>query len=490
MKCVHSAQIRAMEKLAVSRGIPEYELMLRAGRNAARWIKWYAPEASRFVILCGKGNNGGDALVAATELSRNSEVVIFSTVEKSEFHGCAALAVRDLPESIPFYAGKIPEKNDFLQGDVIVDGLLGIGFNGEMLRSEVAGFIAVANGSGLPIVALDLPSGLNSDSGKGAVNGVVKADITLTFGGVKTGLLQNDGINNCGRLRLIDIGLPDNEVDDNVESEAFTNVDAFTLMPDFRVDCHKNSRGRVLVWGASPEYPGAAALTVSGALKSGSGIVRCASEADLSNRLCNAAIFSRLEKGGIPYEFMEKSDVLVCGCGWGSCASASNIRAALEFPGKVVLDADALNFISGDPVCWRKRPDVIITPHPGEAGRLMEAFGIIASPSRVRNASALADELGVTVILKGHGSVVAAPGRKPVIVTAGNALLATAGSGDVLAGIVGSMSAMGLDCFEAASLAAYIHAVAGENAAGVLIADELPELVSRIILRLQHKQFI
>lgn len=488
MLTARSSVIREMEKSAVASGIAEYELMLRAGIAAGRYIHRKYSSYSRFVVLCGGGNNGGDALVAAKYLFRKGhEVAVFSTREKNSFTGCAACSVRDLPEEIPFYFRKGVEKNDFFPGDVIIDGLLGIGFSGGRLREETANFIKTANESKLPVISFDLPSGIDADNGTAAENGAIKAVETLTFGRPKAGLFLNEGAVLRGSLRVIDIGLCG---DDPEGVEVFTNIDAVKLIPEFPVESHKNSRGRVLVWGGSPEYPGAAALSAYSALKSGSGLVRVVSTAELSGRLCNAVIVERIPERTVPEKFFALSDVLICGCGWGRSAFSDGIRAALDFSGKVILDADALNYIAANPEVWKKSIDVILTPHPGEAARLMAAFGIIPSSDRMQNAQMLADKLGAVVVFKGYGTIVAAPDEKAVIIAAGNSLLATAGSGDVLTGVIGALAAQGMPVFEAASLGAYLHGIAAETAEKVLIADDLPELIAQVVINLQKNDLI
>ena len=487
MYCAGTNLIRQMEKESVAGGVPEYELMRRAGIQAARWINDRFPDAARVVILCGGGNNGGDALVAAAYL-RHREVIIYSTKEKSAFSGCAACAVRDLPEKIPFIVRKTLSEADFFSGDIIVDGLLGIGFCGKELRSDVQSFIKAANSSNLPVISLDLPSGINADTGEAAVNGAVRAHTTLTFGRPKSGLFTGDGAQLRGGLRILDIGLTD--VAGTAGREIFSNFEAEKIVPRHRLDVHKNSRGKVAVWAGSAKYPGAAVLCSHGALKAGAGMVRCASEADLSSRLCQAVIFEQLSPGGIPEDIFSVSDVLVCGCGWGNTGSVAALRAVLDFPGKVVLDADALNFIAGHPEVWQKRNDVIITPHPKEAERLLLGFGMALSESRIKNAVMLASETGAVTLLKGRDTVVASPDGRAVTIAAGNPLLATAGSGDVLAGVIGAQAAQGLSAVDAAMLGAYVHDIAAERADGILTADEMPGIISHIMVKLQNNRII
>lgn len=465
--------VRKLEKACIAGGTGEFTLMRRAGVRAAAWISAKFPRAGRFVILCGGGNNGGDALVAAAELSKKFPVVIYSTRARDEFRNCAATAAADLPPEIPFFVRQKLDENDFFSGDVIVDGLLGIGFTGGALRDEVKSFIAAANRSRLPVAALDLPSGIDGDSGNASPDGAVTAALTLTFGVPKNGLFASDGIGKRGMVRCIDIGLPAN---DAPGVEIMTNCDAVKMMPDFAPEDHKNSRGRVLVWGGSVEYPGAAALAVCGAMCSGAGLVRCVSE--VLPDLPRAAIYRRLGALETPESWYDLSDVLVCGCGWGSSGNAAKLSAAWEFPGTLIVDADALNVLARHPGVWKKRENLILTPHPGEAARLAESAGVTLSGNRMENARLLAEKFHATVIYKGKDSIVAAPGREPRVIAAGSPALATAGCGDVLAGCVGALAARrGVDAFTAAVLGAYLHGVAGENAPGVLIADQLPEQI-------------
>ena len=223
-------------------------------------------------------------------------------------------------------------------------------------------------------------------------------------------------------------------------------------------------------------------------LKSGAGIVRSASEADLSPRVYNAAIFRQLAAGETPENWFELADVLVCGCGWGNCATVDNLLAAQNFSGRIIFDADALNGFARNISTWQKRGNTIITPHPGEAKRLLAALGENWQESRRDNALLLARKLETVVLLKGRHTVIAEPSGRVVTVAAGSPMLATAGSGDVLAGIIGALAAQDLSLFEAAALGAYIHGLAGESAGFVPVADELPQLASQMIVKLQNKE--
>ena len=474
---MRSADTETIRRLERASDAPGYALMLRAGVGAAVWIARRFVRADRFVVLAGGGNNGGDALVAAAELYRRRfPVRVFGVKEKSAYRGSAAQAAAELPPGVPWEVRDFLTAAEFRPGDVIVDGLLGIGFSGGALKPAVRSFIATANASGSPVVALDLPSGVGGDDGIASPDGAVRAAVTLTFGRPKTGLFRRDGALLRGALRVIDIGLPRD--DGGSGEEIFTNLDAVRLIPRHPVDVHKNRRGRVLIWGGGPEYSGAPALAAAGAMYGGAGLVRAASEACL--HAPNGAIVRRLHPGENPEEWFPMSDALVCGCGWGSCGTVENLRTAWKFPGTLVLDADGLNVLARHPEVWSPRRNLILTPHPGEAAGLEAAFGLPGTTERGERAALLAERLAATVVLKGRDTIVAAPDGSRCIVAAGSEALATAGSGDVLAGTIGALAAQpDTTATDAAALGAYLHGIAGENAPGALIADDLPRLIGQ-----------
>lgn len=482
---VGTADIRSMEQAAIAAGIAEYDLMCRAGEAAADLIALHYPAPGRIVVFCGGGNNGGDALVCARKLWQyyHREVVIYALKTREDFSGCARNAACDLPDEIPYEVRNDLEGVHFFPGDILVDGLLGIGYAGGEMRKNVAAYIRKINELSFPVIALDLPSGLVADSGDISPAGAVNAAMTITFGALKRGLFIKNGTFYRGMVRLVDIGL-DIAVTP-VGNGVFSNCDAGKLLPATDVCCHKNSRGRILVWGGSDEYPGAAALAAEAALRSGSGIVRLISRGECQNMVPRAVIFHHIPNGSDLRSEVEKffscSDVLVAGCGWGGDVPVEALQIVLDFPGKVVLDADGLNLLSRNPQMWHARENVIMTPHPGEAARLARAFGIVPESERVSLALALAEKLGAVMVLKGRDTVIASPSGQVLINSSGNFQLATAGSGDVLAGIIGSMAARNMALFESAALGAYIHGIAGEVSPGGVIADELPRYAGKVI---------
>ncbi len=488
------AAVRYAEQRAVESGTPEYDLMLDAGRQAADLIDFHYPHAVRFLVFCGGGNNGGDALVAASvlHLRYHREVLVYALKPLNKLSGCAAFAASSLPETVELKEAADFSTRDIHPGDVIIDGILGIGFEGGSLRPAVAELIAKINSSSSPVVALDLPSGMDGDSGRVSPDGVIDADLTICFGMVKSGLFSGDASRYRGDFRFADIGL-DAENDSN--EEVFTNFDAVSLTGRPGFDCHKNSRGRVLVWGGSDEYPGAPVLTSVAALRCGAGIVRLVSEGECSRIAPAELIVKKIPNGsalsGEVMPVFELSDVLAAGCGWGGRIPVEALELLHRFPGKVVLDADALNMFSRHPEMWNFNGNLIITPHPGEAKRLAEAFGVEYSSCRREFAVALAKRLNCVVILKGRDSIVADCTGRNTLIAAGNHALATAGSGDVLTGIIAALLASDmLPLFETAALGAYIHGVAGESADGIPLAGDLPESAGRILTALRHNHLV
>jgi len=473
-------EIRSAEAEAFAGDPDGYGLMLRAGRAAAEIIRGFFPRVRRTVFLCGGGNNGGDALAAASSLP--GKVVVYAVKPLAELRGAAARAAKDLPENVEVCVCEGPFPGMFRFGDLIVDGLLGIGFSGGVLREPVSSIIRAVNASGCPVVSLDVPSGLDSDNGR-AAEPTVRAELTVTFGAVKRGLLCGDGPALCGVLRAVDIGLGQVSQDDR----AVTFEEAVKLLPRPAADVHKNTRGSLLVASGSREFAGAAALTACAALRCGAGIVRLA--AVRAAGLPHAVIVREFpsEKGVLPptlwreiSPWVRSSGALAAGPGWGD-AEPGLLAGVFDFPGPVVLDADGLNLAARHPQLWRSRKDLVITPHPGEAARLARAFGVSAC-GRSGLARVLAEKTGAVVLLKGKFTVVSSPDGREKIVLSGSPALATAGSGDVLTGIIGALLAAKLAPFEAAVLGASLHGRAGELAGRGAIADDLP-LILRDILR-------
>lgn len=472
-----------------------YILMQRAGVAAAQVINNSFTGFDRIVLLVGKGNNGGDALVAARYLKK--ECIIYSVCSRESFTGEAAFAVRDLPEDIPFFERETLDEYDFRRGDLIVDGLLGIGFSGATVRGRAANFISAANASGQPVISLDVPSGVDSSSGVPADTAICAA-ATIMFGSVKSGAMNYEYSHCWGVLRYCDIGFEDGVVE---FPQLYTESEAYSDIKRISFYSHKTSRSRVLIYAGCREYSGAAQLNLNSALRCGCGIVRLVTCGDTPKALASG-IIKRLACGtptSYPVnavsesrDFFAKSNILLAGSGWGYADSAL-LSEIFEFPHPVVLDADAINALCRSPQVWCYRQDVILTPHWGEALRLAEAFEVDVRDDRVAFASALAQKLSCIIVLKGPRTVTASPDGEVWVNGSGSSRLATPGSGDALAGIIAAVAGNPEICGSLCRRVAcgvWIHGVSGELLVSGGTADELALSAGRVIDIVSNRQTI
>lgn len=503
MKSISVEEMRMLDQRTINEaGISGRILMERAGLGVAAEIDEFvqqlpARHRRRIVVLCGKGNNGGDGYVLAQALSKTYAVIVYSVCAIEELAGDASYYAKELisANKISVIQKQHLSQEDFLQGDIVVDAMLGTGAKGA-LRSPFDQWITLLNSTGLPVVAVDIPSGLDGDSGEVESSAVV-ADMTVTIGFPKNGMFLNKGLGVCGRIRVIDIGIP------VVYSNELINAREITMNSDVRVllqrlprNSHKGMNGRVVTIGGSSLYKGAPFLAAKSALRSGAGLsVVCVPEtADISNSTCHSLIVEEVSDSGRGVfsadsldelgTAISNADSLVVGPG---LTVNDDLIPVIEYvcgiDKPVVLDADALNIIAGNPAIYRKELTAVLTPHPGEMKRLLKGFGLeeLLSKSRLDQAVALSRELDAVVVLKGHRTVVASPDGRYSINGSGTAALATAGSGDVLSGIVAAFLAHGLDLYDSARAGCFIHGLASELFCGAergLTADELVDLIS------------
>jgi NAD(P)H-hydrate epimerase len=507
MKLISSGQMLALEQLALKEhDLSGFKLMETAGMRAAEEIINFSKilaknHAKRIVLLAGKGNNGGDAYAAARFLadSFDGKIVIYAICKINDLTTDAVAHAKKLPDTVTVINKEELNKNDFLSGDIIVDGLLGTGIKG-IVKAPYNQWIAAVNSSALPVIALDVPSGLNADTGEEEGESIL-ADCTITMGFPKRGLFRGHGIVRSGTIRVVDIGLPayfENLInsEDTTILEINTAADAAKILTRLPIDSHKNSRGTVLIVASSKEYSGSAILAATASLRAGSGLVRLAipESAHLTGNYPQALIVKRIKDNGEGFfaqqsiaelmELVECSDAIVFGPGIGqnhSLVPCLNYLCSLEKP--LVIDADALNIISQVPEMLRGKESNILTPHPGEMKRLMNAFDLsdYLNQPRELQAKALAEATDCTIVLKGHRTVIASPDGRIKINLTGGPMLATAGSGDCLAGIIGALLAgEESDIFEIAAAGVYIHGIAGEiSRYGYrgMIADDIPLLL-------------
>ncbi|HLX87489.1 MAG TPA: NAD(P)H-hydrate dehydratase [Acidimicrobiales bacterium] len=444
-------EMRAVDADAL-RTVSEDTLVERAGTAVAVHVLRLLGGAygRRVVVVAGKGNNGADGRVAAGRLMRRGARV-------------TVIEAAGAPERIG--------RNEGI--DLVVDAAYGTGFRGE--------YRAPAVPAGVRVLAVDIPSGVDGDTGA-ASGEPLRADVTVTFAALKPGLLQGDGALLCGRVEVVDIGLDVSRARISVVEDA----DVAALVPERRRVAHK-WQSAVAVVAGSPGMTGAASLCASGAYRAGAGMVRLGIPgAEPDAAALREAVGAPLPGEGWADAALAMADrcrALVVGPGLGRApATAGEVRRLVAgFDGPVVLDADGLYALGqGADAAAALRPargPVVCTPHDGEFARLT---GKPPSADRIADARAAAATLGCTLLLKGPTTVVADPSGRVELATAGSPRLATAGTGDVLSGVIAAFCARGTPVLEAASLAAHVHgAAAATGSSEGLVAGDLPELVAR-----------
>lgn len=462
------AQLRAMEAQATA-VLPAHTLMQRAGLSLARLVLALAPHARTVWIACGPGNNGGDGFEAAVHLKAWGKNVQISHLSRTEY---AQDATKSIASAIA--AGVSIGRTVPVEFDVAVDALFGIGLQ-RALGAEHAQWVHAMHASGQPIVAVDCPSGLGTDSG-GAQAITVQAHATLTYLGLKPGLFTAQGRDACGDIWLDTLGVdtaPPPVAELNPPPPPLTRPHA----------SHKGSYGDLAVVGGDTGMLGAALLAARAALHGGAGRVYVAALDPMAPRIdpTQPELMFRA-----PHSLPWNQLTVVAGCGGGQ-RIANGLKQLLQESARLVLDADALNALAADATlqdALRERARTlgaaatVLTPHPLEAARLLGATTAQVQAQRLDAAQSLADTLAATVALKGSGTVIASPGATPRINPTGNARLATGGTGDVLAGMVGAHLATGRPAHAAASAAVYQHGLAAQRSAApaVLLASGLLQL--------------
>ena len=473
---------RALDRYAIQQcAIPGMQLMLHAGRAAfnellARW-----PHPAHIHVFCGIGNNGGDGFVmAALAKQRGLSVSVWLVGDGVRIQGDAATA-----RELAIREGVVIEAfaNQSLQEGVIVDALLGTGLSGDV-RPQFAAAISAINNSGLPVLAVDIPSGLNSDTGC-QLGCAVRADVTVTFIGRKQGLYTADGPDCCGEIRYASLDVPAEVFANVAHSSNLLNLDALPkLLPKRARAAHKGSFGHVLIVGGDFGTAGAALMAAQAAGRVGAGLVSCATRAEhvpASVARAPEVMALGVRSGQELLPLLERSSVIVIGPGLGQSAWGEQLLAeVLRSDKPLVVDADALNLLASNTREMR-RDNWILTPHPGEAARLSGVSNAEIQADRFAAAKTLQQRFGGAVILKGGGSLVANE-TGVAVVPYGNPGMASGGMGDVLSGVLGGLLAQGLSLSQATELGACLHGRAGDLAAeeggerGLLATDLLPQL--------------
>lgn len=496
-------EMGAADRLTIAAGTPGIVLMERAGAAVANEAVRVARSAGRIAVLCGPGANGGDGFVAARLLrQRGYRVDVALLGRLADLRGDAAQAAANWPGPVADVAGF-----DFGEADLVVDALFGAGLARD-LTGEARDCVERINRfgrTGRPVLAVDLPSGI--DGATGAERGAaVQASASVTFFRLKPGHLLLPGRARSGRIALADIGI-DAAVLGAIGPKAFANAPAIwrAAFPELRIDSNKYARGSALVLSGGASHSGAARLAARAALRVGAGLVALASppEAVAVNAAHSTAVMVAPFDGLPGFAKLlgdPRRNAIVIGPAAGVGVSTMALVAAAlakrggsAAPRSFVLDADALTSFAGEAAALAaltraERVDVAITPHDGEFSKLFKANPEIAQlPSKLTRARAAAAFLGAVVVSKGADTVVAEPGGRAVIGFDLPPTLATAGSGDVLAGLIGGLFAQGMSVFEAASCAVWLHGAAARAFGPGLIAEDLTEILPQVLRELSGR---
>ncbi len=492
IELLSNAEMAEADRQTIAGGVAGIDLMERAGRAAADAVSARHPVWSRIAVVAGPGNNGGDGFVAAHLLAeRGYRVEVLLVGDAARLKGDAALAAKRWAGLVvPALPGALGAPDGAI--DVVIDALFGAGLD-RRVEGLPRAMIDSMNAQAAPIIAVDLPSGINGTSG--AVMGTaVKATQTITFFRKKPGHLLLPGRLHCGAVSIADIGIPD-RVLGQIAPKTFENTPALWrahfLVP--REAGHKYDRGHAVVVSGPSWSTGAARLAARGALRAGAGLVTIASprEALSVNAAASLAVMVRpVDGAGELTTFLadRRLSALAIGPGVGVAdATCDHVLAALSGERAVVLDADAITSFSRQPqrlaeaLLRRRRQATVLTPHEGEFHRYFGAFDeqtqVGSKLERARRAARLT---GAIVLLKGADTVVAAADGRASIAANAPPYLATAGAGDVLTGMAAGLLAQGMPAFEAASAAVWLHGEAAVAAGPGLISEDLPDMLPRV----------
>lgn len=479
-------QVRELDRCAIEEhGIAGIHLMKRAGRAAFAALLERWPDPEQITVLCGAGNNGGDGyVIAALAAQRRLPVTLIHVADPEKLQGDArgayefarreGVIMLSLEESLGFKG-------------IVVDAMLGTGVSGEV-REPFRQAIERLNKSGAPVLAVDIPSGLCADTGN-ELGVAVKADVTVSFIGLKQGLLTGRGPGLTGELLFADLGVPEAVLQTQVASAQRLQLNQLLeQLPDRDGDAHKGKFGHVMVIGGDSGYAGAVAMAGEASARMGAGLTSVATRPEHV-----AAIIARrpelmvlgVTSGQELETYLERPTVLVLGPGLGRTPwSEQMLQQAVACGLPMVLDADGLNLLAEGRVIANttQRDNWVLTPHPGEAARLLDCSVAEIQRDRFAAARQLQQRFGGTVLLKGAGTVIAAADGSLSVAYVGNPGMASGGMGDVLSGVLGGLLAQGLEPGLATQLAVCLHGTAADLAAeengqrGLLATDLLPYL--------------
>ena len=471
---------RELDRTAIGQfGMPGFDLMQTAGGCVFEDLRRLWPEAGRISILCGPGNNGGDGYVVAALCAKAGlqvELVALAEPRSEDAQSARRLAVEAGLSPIDFSAIIALDRPD-----VVVDAVLGTGIS-RAPEGAAAEAIRQMNQGDAPVVAVDIPSGLNADNGS-TPGAVVSAALTSTFIGMKVGLLTGRGPDYCGEIRFHDL---------NVPAEALNQVPAtatrinrrriFAALPGRRPCAHKGDQGHLLLLGGNKGMPGALRIASETAARSGTGLVSAVTVPENASAINigqpEIMVHGLTEAAGMA-DLLGRCDAVVVGPGLGGDEwSRLMLQRLIEAKLPMIADADALNLVAGQDV---RRQDWILTPHPGEAGRLLGLSAAEVEMDRIAAVQAIANRYGGICVLKGCGTLIS-DGSRIFLNTTGNAGMASGGMGDCLSGLIGSFIAQGLELTDAAIAGVYLHGAAADHEAGKagLVGMLATDLIPRI----------
>ncbi|PAY04854.1 bifunctional ADP-dependent NAD(P)H-hydrate dehydratase/NAD(P)H-hydrate epimerase [Bradyrhizobium sp. UFLA03-84] len=491
MDVLTTTEMERADRLTIAAGTPGFALMMSAGQAVAEAAMDLVEEGP-IVVVAGRGNNGGDGFVAAAELAaRGREVSVILLCERDSLQGDAALAAKGWKYPVlPFNPQALGKPA------LIIDALFGAGLN-RPVKGDPLEMIAAVNANGTPVLAVDLPSGINGTTGA-VMGAAVQATETVTFFRKKPAHLLLPGRIYCGRVRVADIGIDAQVLDEIKPLTAENAPEAWRWsFPVPRIDGHKYARGHAVVVSGDLASTGAARLAARAALRAGAGLVTLASPRDalVVNAAALTAVMVRAVDNPIQFaELLGDKRLNACVIGPGAGVSARTrdfVHTALSAQRHLVLDADALTSFAGSPdrlfeaIKASDGLGVVLTPHEGEFPRL---FSDISNKhpgrSKLERVRAAAERSGAVVLLKGADTVIASPDGRATIAANAPPWLATAGAGDVLAGIIAGFLAQGVAAFEAASIGVWLHGEGASEAGPGLIAEDLTEVLPAVFRRL------
>lgn len=464
--CVRTAAgVRELDRIAIEElGMPGYTLMSRAGKGAFDDLRRHWPDARRLLVVCGVGNNGGDGyVIARLALEENLDVTVVSLGDAGGLKGDARTAFDDYTSA----GGEVCSWTEDLPGgaDVIVDAMLGTGLD-RPLRDNVVRIVELINKASAGVFAIDVPTGLNSDSGE-ILGAATNAAVTATFVGLKQGFYLGHGMDCTGTIEFHDLGVP-TEVQERVPC-SLERIDQAVIaeaLPRRPRTSHKGDSGHVLLVGGGPGMAGAILLAGNAALEAGAGLVTVATRPEHVEMIIAARpelMCRGVEEPSDLDDLLAKASVVALGPGLGQTGWAKKLFAAvIQQDCLKVLDADALNLLAGHPVAMQTW---ILTPHPGEAGRMLNTSTAEIQADRLGSVTRLAEQYGGIAVLKGAGTLIAKAGVVTRVCDRGNPGMAAPGMGDVLTGVTAAVAAQCKDPELAAQAAVLIHALAGDQAA-------------------------